>query len=74
MIREANAGWCTLWVSRVWEVGLRLSLGQLLETRPLSVRAVDVQAASSTCLKQEWTQPAVVSLCFGRAAGTRDAG
>lgn len=46
------------WVSRVWEAGLRLSLGQLLETRLLLVRVVDVQAAPSTCLKQEWTQPA----------------
>ena len=33
-----------VWVSRVWEAGLRLSLGQLLETRLLLVRVVRHQA------------------------------
>lgn len=31
-----------------------------VETRLLSVRVVDVQAAPNTCLKQEWTHPAVM--------------
>ncbi len=58
MIGEANDGWC-MGVKGVggWAAAEPRSA---VETRLLLVRVVDVQAAPSTCLKQEWTHPAVM--------------